>query len=424
MYFGGIKGIDSFDPKYMSIQHNDSRDIKVESILVNGQEDTSCEYIDLDNNKITLPYDKNNLSIELFVSDYRNPSKIDYLYKLNRMDTKWIYNENNNIINYSNLHPGKYELQIMARDSVGNSTEQLKLNITIKNPPWLSPIAYIIYVVVIMWLIFFAVNYVRILKKMVEKRTIQLNNKLLENRELYRKIIEHEQYKNNYFINLSHELRTPLNLILSTEKLVTELNKKEEHIDKSKLQYYMSVLNRNSKRLLSLINNIIDTSRIEAGFYKLNITENDIVYLVEEVVLSMKDFAEESGLELIIDPEVEEKVIECDAEDIERCVINLIGNAIKFTKEGGKIEVGISDNGEYVTITVKDTGIGIEEKNYDLIFDRFSQGYENISEEYGGSGLGLTFTKQIVKLHNGEIIVESKVGVGSKFSIILPVKQY
>ncbi|WP_294358907.1 HAMP domain-containing sensor histidine kinase [uncultured Clostridium sp.] len=185
----------------------------------------------------------------------------------------------------------------------------------------------------------------------------------------------------------------------------------------------MSVLNRNSKRLLSLINNIIDTAKIDAGFYKLNITENDIVYLVEEVVLSMKDFAENSGLELIIDPEIEEKVIECDRENIERCIINLIGNAIKFTEEGGKVDVIINDNDQYVTIIVRDTGIGIEEKNYEAIFDRFSQGYGSITEEYGGSGLGLTITKQIINLHNGDIRVKSKVGVGSEFIIILPTKQ-
>ena len=424
MYFGGIKGIDSFDPKEMSREYHENFKIKVESVRVNGNENSNEKYVDLDKGKINLPYNKNNISIELFVSDYRNPSKISYLYKLKKTDNEWIYNENNNNINYSNLHPGKYELQVIARDSAGNLSDELSINIVIDNPPWLSPIAYLIYAICAIILIFFGINYVRILEKIVEQRTLQLHNKLLENKKLYNKIIEHEQYKNNYFINLSHELRTPLNVILSTEKLVTELNKKEEHIDKSKLGYYMSVLNRNSKRLLSLINNIIDTAKIDAGFYKLNITENDIVYLVEEVVLSMKDFAENSGLELIIDPEVEEKVIECDAENIERCIINLIGNAIKFTDKGGKIEVGISDNDEYVTINVKDTGIGIEEKNYEIIFDRFSQGYRNITEEYGGSGLGLTFTKQIINLHKGDIRVKSEVGVGSEFIIILPVKQY
>ena len=206
--------------------------------------------------KINLPYYKNDLSIELFVADYGNPSKISYSYKLNKVDNQWIYNENNNKINYSNLHPGKYELQVIARDSAGNISDELSINIVINNPPWLSPIAYVFYVLVAIILIFFGINHVRILERIVEQRTLQLHNKLLENKKLYNKVIEQEQYKNNYFINLSHELRTPLNVILSTEKLVTELNKKDEHIDKSKLGYYMSVLNRNSKRLLSLINNI------------------------------------------------------------------------------------------------------------------------------------------------------------------------
>lgn len=424
MYFGGIKGINSFHPKEINKYYDGNFNIEIESVLVNGNKSNDKQYVDLDNRVINLPYNKNNLSIELFVSDYWNPSKVSYSYKLNKMDKQWIYNENNNNINYSNLHPGKYELQVIARSSAGNVSDKLSIKIVVDNPPWLSPIAYVIYITAFIIVIFLGVNRVRILERMVQHRTFQLNNKLLENKNLYNKIIKQEKYKNNYFINLSHELRTPLNVILSTEKLVTELNKKEEHIDKSKLDYYMSVLGRNSKRLLSLINNLIDTSKIEAGFYKLNITDNNIVYLVEDVVLSMKDFAEEAGLELIIDPEVEEKIIECDAENIERCIINLIGNAIKFTERGGKIEVGINDNEEYVTITVKDTGIGIEEKNYEVIFDRFSQGYRNITEEYGGSGLGLTFTKQIINLHKGDIFVKSKVGVGSEFIIILPVKQY
>ena len=423
MYFGGIKGIDYFNPEEINSNQYGGFSLKIESVLVNGEEVDNKKYVDIEEGQIELSHDKNNISLELFVPDFRNSSKISYLYRIKKVDEKWIYNENNNYINYSNLSPGKYRVELMAKDASGNNSDELLINIVIHNSLWLSPVAYVFYVLIAILLIFFAVNHVRILESMVEHRTLQLNNKLIENKKLYNKVIEHEQYKNNYFINLSHELRTPLNVILSTEKLVTELNKNEEHIDKSKLDYYMSVLNRNSKRLLSLINNIIDTAKIDAGFYKLNITENDIVYLVEEVVLSMKDFAENSGLELIIDPEIEEKVIECDRENIERCIINLIGNAIKFTEEGGKVDVIINDNDQYVTIIVRDTGIGIEEKNYEAIFDRFSQGYGSITEEYGGSGLGLTITKQIINLHNGDIRVKSKVGVGSEFIIILPTKQ-
>ena len=185
----------------------------------------------------------------------------------------------------------------------------------------------------------------------------------------------------------------------------------------------MQTLRRNSDRLLKLINNIIDTSKIESGSYKLDIKEHDIVYLVEEVVLSMKDYIESRGIELIIDPEMEEKIIECDDSEIEKCIVNLVGNAVKFTDVGGKIEVKIMDLGNRVKISVKDTGVGIDEKYRDAIFDRFGQAYNNISEENGGSGLGLTLTKQLVLLHNGEIYVESEVNKGSEFTIILPVKQ-
>ena len=185
----------------------------------------------------------------------------------------------------------------------------------------------------------------------------------------------------------------------------------------------MQAIGKNSNRLLKLINNIIDTSKIESGSYKLDLKKHNIVYLVEEVTLSMKNYIESKGIELIIDPEIEEKIIECDESEIEKCIVNLIGNAVKFTERGGKIEVTISDLGNSVKISVKDTGIGIDENYHEAIFDRFGQAYHNISEEFGGSGLGLTLTKQLVALHKGEIFVKSEVNKGSEFIIILPVKQ-
>ena len=182
-------------------------------------------------------------------------------------------------------------------------------------------------------------------------------------------------------------------------------------------------MNKNSNRLLKLINNIIDTSKIDSGNYRINIEEVDIVYLVEEVSLSMKNFIENKGIEFIIDPQIEEKIIECDISDIERCIVNLLGNATKFTEKGGLIEVKIFDEGENVKISVKDTGIGIDKSYHKSIFNRFYQTYDKSSEEYGGSGLGLTLTMQLVKLHHGSIELESEVGKGSEFIITLPIKQ-
>ena len=181
----------------------------------------------------------------------------------------------------------------------------------------------------------------------------------------------------------------------------------------------MQVVRRNTKRLLNLINNLIDTSKIESGSYQLQIKEHDIVYVVEEATLSLKDYIERKGIELIIDPEIEEKIIPCDKYEIERCIVNLVSNAAKFTPQGGIIEVIIKDLNDKVMIIVKDSGIGIDKKYHDSIFNRFGQVVDQNAESKGGSGLGLTITKQIIDMHGGQIYVESELNKGSKFIIIL-----
>ena len=183
----------------------------------------------------------------------------------------------------------------------------------------------------------------------------------------------------------------------------------------------MDIIGRNSKRLLKMINDIIDTTKMESGCYHLNITETNIVYLVEESVLTLKDYIEGRGVNLIVDPEMEEKTINCDNDAIERCIINLVSNAAKFTEAGDSITVRIIEEKSQVKIEVIDTGIGIAEEYHETIFNRFNQIVDSNSEKNGGSGLGLTITRQIIELHNGKIYVESKPGNGSKFTIILPI---
>lgn len=271
--------------------------------------------------------------------------------------------------------------------------------------------------------IYIFIIQVKILDALVRQRTQELNDKLNENKKLYERLIELEKYKNNYFVNLSHELRTPLNVILSIEQLISSLTKSGVQISIEKMDTYMSTLKGNSQRLLNLINNIIDTSKIDSGFYRLDKEEVNIVTLVEDTALSMVELAEVKGLEIIIDPEIEELFINCDKLDIERCIINLIGNAIKFTDVGGTITVSICELEGKVKIGVKDTGIGIDEKYHKNIFDRFGQVNSVSSEVFGGSGLGLTLTKNLINLHGGEITVISEIGKGSEFIIILPIQE-
>ena len=410
LFFGGTNGLNIFRP-------NDTNRLKyVPNVIFDEFKVDGKVYKDI--NGQVFKYDENTINISVFISNYKNVKNIQYMYKLEGVNDSWDISKSNNI-NYSDLDPGNYTLKIKARSYSGKVSDESTVKFTIKPPFWKSKVAILIYLIVIILAIYRTITNVKRLDNLVKNKTLQLTKEMEKNDKLLKKVIELEKRKNNYFVNLSHELRTPLNVISSTEQLVTELNKSKDGIGQDKLNGYMQVVRRNAKRLLNLINNIIDTTKIESGSYQLNIRENDIVYIVEEATLSLKDYIERKGIELIIDPEIEEKMIKCDEYEIERCIVNLVSNAAKFTPEGGTIEVTIKDLDEKVMIIVKDTGIGIDKKYHDSIFNRFNQVVDQNVESKGGSGLGLTITKQIIDMHNGKIYVESELGKGCKFIIIL-----
>lgn len=410
-FFGGINGLNIFKPNEV-VQSEHVPKIIFDEFEVKGKKYNNIDGLEFD-------WDKNMIKFKIFLPDYKYTDKIQYYYQLIGIDEDWIKIDGNEFI-YNNIAPGKYTLKIKARNHNGIMSEEQEVSFKIKAPFWRSAEAVCLYLLGIIMLIYLNNNKMKRLDKIVEKRTEQLTEEMNKSRQLLNKVINLERNKNNYFINLSHELRTPLNVICSTEQLICELNKSEDGIEQKRLNHYMDVIKRNSNRLLKLINNIIDTKKIESGRYIINVDSQDIVYLVEETALGLKDYIESKGIELIIDPEVEEKIIQCDKYEIERCIVNLVSNAAKFTQSGGRIEVVLKDLDEKIMISVEDNGIGIDKKNHDSIFDRFNQVIDENSEVKGGSGLGLTITKHIIELHSGEIYLESEVGKGSKFTIILP----
>ena len=226
------------------------------------------------------------------------------------------------------------------------------------------------------------------------------------------------------FANISHELKTPLNIIFSTAQLLNmycesgSLDQRKNSIIK-----YIDSIKQNSYRLSKLINNIVDLSKIQAGFFELNLSNNNIVEVVEEIVMSVTDFTEIKGINIVFDTEMEEKIIACDPEKIARILLNLISNAIKFSEVGDEILVDIKDNDEFVEISVKDNGIGIEVNDLEIIFDRFKQVDKSLSRNAEGTGIGLSLVKSIVELHGGHIYVESKFGEGSRFIVVLPSRE-
>ncbi|WP_438653156.1 ligand-binding sensor domain-containing protein [Romboutsia sp.] len=411
--FGGINGLNIFNPKEISINNYVPR-VNFEEFIVKEK-----SYKNINNLKFN--YSDNEIEIKFFLPQYKDSNKTTYYYKIEGQDETWKSTKNNEII-YKNLKSGNYTFKIKAKNHNGIMSEESIIKFIIKPHILLSKLAFFIYMIIIILIIYINLNKMKRLDKLVDKRTKQLREEMEKNNNLLNKIIKLEKNKNNYFINLSHELRTPLNVISTTQQLILALNKKEQGISKERINYHTNTMQKNTKRLLNLINNIIDTSKIEYGNYKINVKEENIVNIVEETALSLKDYVESKNIELIIDPEIEEKIIECDKDEIERCIVNLISNAKKFTPDGGKIKVSIEDLGEKVKICVEDTGVGIEPKYQKFIFDRFNQIVDNKSELKGGSGLGLTITKQIIDLHKGEAFVESELNKGSKFIIILPTK--
>ncbi|TDT63299.1 MASE3 domain-containing sensor histidine kinase [Fonticella tunisiensis] len=242
-------------------------------------------------------------------------------------------------------------------------------------------------------------------------------------RKKINEFIEKDRIKTKVFASISHELKTPINVFFASLQLLELYLKNGQSWDKNgQIDKHIKTMKQNCYRLIRLVNNIIDITKIDAGYYKLNLHNYNIVNVIESITLSVAEYAEDKGIELVFDTDVEEKIMACDPEKIERIMLNLISNAVKFTNPGGKIEVNIYDRNEKILISVKDSGIGIPEDKLDIIFEMFSQVESSLARNRQGSGIGLSIVKSLVELHGGNIKAKSEYGKGSEFIIEMPVR--
>ncbi|MDY4735165.1 sensor histidine kinase [Terrisporobacter sp.] len=234
--------------------------------------------------------------------------------------------------------------------------------------------------------------------------------------------LEDNKLKLDFFVNISHELRTPVNLISSTIQLIKlnlkNLSKEDENI----ISKYIDIMESNSMRLIRLINNLIDSTKIDSGFVKFTPINADIIKFVEDVCDSVVDYVDFNKMNLIFDTDREEEIVLFDPDIIERILLNLLSNAVKFNKVDGTIYVNLYTKDDEIRITVRDEGIGIPKEKLSSIFKRFEQIQTKNKIEKQGSGIGLYLVKSLVTLHGGNIKVESKVNEGSKFIITIPKK--
>ncbi len=249
-------------------------------------------------------------------------------------------------------------------------------------------------------------------------------NKLIkENKRLLEETIEYDRLKTEFFSNISHELKTPLNIIFSTTQLLPLYIKNDnENFESTKINKHINIMKQNCYRLLRLVNNLIDITKIDSGFVELNLQNKNIVEIIENITLSTVEYAESKSRTIIFDTDVEEKIIAFDPEQMERIILNLISNAVKFTKPNDKIEVKIYDGLDNIIISVEDTGIGIPKEKQEMIFERFRQVDGLLHRRHEGSGIGLSLIKSLIEMHGGKISVKSEYGKGTEFIIELPVK--
>ncbi|MFT9493459.1 PAS domain S-box protein [Anaerosolibacter sp.] len=256
-----------------------------------------------------------------------------------------------------------------------------------------------------------------------KKQAEALQRNVEENTKLLSEAIEYDIVKTEFFANISHELRTPLNVILGTQQLLQIIG--EQCVDEEKdvkFHRYLHVMKQNGNRLLRLVNNLIDITKIDSGYFQIHLANHDIVNVIENITLSVADYVEGKGITLTFDTDVEEKIVVCDPDSMERIMLNLLSNAVKFTKSNGEIQVHIYDKGEIIQIVVRDSGIGIPKDKQQIIFERFRQVDKSLTRNHEGSGIGLSLVKSLTEMQGGSIVCESEECKGSVFILEFPVR--
>lgn len=364
--------------------------------------------------EVSLRYDENIFTIEFASLDYLNTAKNKYAYKLIGFNKNWVITDGDNRkITYTNLDPGSYTFTVKTLNNDGSfNAEEASMHITVLPPFWRTTWAYLLYAIAFIGALIFA--------RWFEMRRTKLKFALDHERKEAQRMHELDLMKTKFFTNVSHELRTPLSLIISP--LDKMLRNAQDETQKN--QYH--VIQRNAKRLLSMVNQLLDFRKLEMQEIKLNLSNADIIQFIKEASYSFTDIAEKKHIHFSFSSYTDHLFTSFDSDKIERILFNLLSNAFKFTHENGSVTVSvdsINDTGDeqLLEINVQDTGIGIAQEKQDKIFDRFFQNEVPGNLINQGNGIGLSITKEFVKLHNGIIKVKSEPGKGSCFSVLLPV---
>ncbi|WP_276483419.1 hybrid sensor histidine kinase/response regulator transcription factor [Paraflavitalea pollutisoli] len=418
LIFGGIEGFNYFDPGKLAINRNVPRvlitDLKISNKSVQPGDDAPIqEHISVAK-EIHLAY-KQNFAVSFVALNYTIPRQNHYAYKLEGFDKDWNYTGIINTASYTNLDPGEYTFRVKASNNDGIwSTEDSTIRIYVQPPFWRTTWAYIAYVLLAAGILLYSrrVGIARLRKKF----------QLEQERQEAQRIRELDRLKIKFLTNLSHDFRTPISLIMGpVDQLITGENTPNRL---GKLQ----MVKRNARRLLNLVNQLLDFRKMEEHELRLQLSQGEFVSFVKEVTDSFMDFAERKNIQFRFSSTLPALPALFDHDKIERILFNLLSNAFKFTLEGGHVSVSIdtpvrtaAHGQQWVSIKVQDSGIGIPKEQQEQIFDRFFQTNTTGAVLNQGSGIGLSITKEFITMQGGIITVDSEPGQGSAFTLQLPL---
>lgn len=423
LFFGGLDGFNYFKSANI-FQKKNVPPLVITSLKINNKQVNASENAEITEHisiakEMVLSY-KQNFSLDFMALNYTVPHENRYSYKLEGFDKEWNHAGTANTAVYTNLDPGEYTFRLKAYSEDGSwQTPEKVINIIVKPPFWRTYYAYFFYFLLIVgavWAI--RRSSIQKLKNEFSRTQERLEMKHLIEKERHdaEQKMELEKIKVKFLTNLSHELKTPLTLVLNPiENLMFQENSTE------KLEM-LNLISRNAKRLLNLVNQLLDFRRIEANELNLHKTEGDLVSFSQEIVDSFKYIAVRKRINLHFVSAYSYYQTTFDKDKLERILINLLSNAIKFTNDGGNVSFQIAADGDTgVRLILRDTGIGLPTEMTEKIFERFFQVNNNADILNQGSGIGLSIAQEFVKLHGGTIKVESEEGVGSAFMISLPL---
>lgn len=415
LFFGGISGLNHFFPD--QIKDNPFlppvalTGINVYNKNHNSGAQTSFSKISVfDKDSLRFTRNDNIITFEFAALDFSAPAKNQYAYKLENFNEDWIYINNTRSATFTNLTPGKYIFRVKASNNDGVWNEA-GIAVPIEVLPLWSGTwwAYFLYFILLLILLYLIRKY--------ELKRFHIKNQLEVERIEIETLRSLDRIKSRFFTNISHEFRTPLTLISGEAEGLLE-NLKAEHTRKQ-----IRAIDKNARRLLQLINQLLDISKLEDGKIELRPLQNNIVLFLKNLFYSIENYANKKNIMLLFFSEDEKIQVLFDSEKMEKIITNLLYNAMKFTPENGTISLKVEQKDpKTIIISLSDTGIGISEKDLPNIFDRFYQVDNSDTRAYEGTGIGLALAKELVALHLGNIsAINNQNNPGTTFIIELPI---